>query len=106
MNPENLLCQPLEYPLRLLLLPLKVRAAFKHKTKVWSLTSSSGRTTSTKPFSSDIVSTMLQVFLSPFPGFTKPVPNAFLHPLTILRLNPEPANLDINLAASLLCRQT
>lgn len=81
MTPKNLLCQPLEFPLRLLLLPLKVRAAFKHKTKVWSLTSSSGRTTSTKPFSSDIVSTMGQVF----PGFTKPVPNAFLLPLAILR---------------------
>nr|XP_048289665.1 adhesion G-protein coupled receptor D1 isoform X2 [Myodes glareolus] len=37
------------------LLNSEVRAAFKHKTKVWSLTSSSGRTTSTKPFSSDIV---------------------------------------------------
>ncbi|CAH7247550.1 Adgrd1 [Phodopus roborovskii] len=37
------------------LLNSEVRAAFKHKTKVWSLTSSSARTTNTKPFSSDIV---------------------------------------------------
>lgn len=58
MAPESLLGQLLEFPLRLFLLPLKVRAAFKHKTKVWSLTSSSARTTNTKPFSSDIVSTM------------------------------------------------
>ncbi|KAL6049708.1 hypothetical protein STEG23_021221, partial [Scotinomys teguina] len=36
------------------LLNSEVRAAFKHKTKVWSLTSSSARTTNTKPFSSDI----------------------------------------------------
>uniref|UniRef100_A0A8C6WBB8 Adhesion G-protein coupled receptor D1 n=1 Tax=Nannospalax galili TaxID=1026970 RepID=A0A8C6WBB8_NANGA len=37
------------------LLPSQVRAAFKHKTKVWSLTSSSARTVNTKPFSSDTV---------------------------------------------------
>lgn len=36
-------------------LPSKVRAAFKHKTKVWSLTSSSGRTATAKPFGSDVV---------------------------------------------------
>lgn len=35
---------------------LKVRAAFKHKTKVWSLTSSSIRNINVKPFNSDIVS--------------------------------------------------
>ncbi|KAI4536166.1 hypothetical protein MG293_013558 [Ovis ammon polii] len=34
---------------------LQVRAAFKHKTKVWSLTSSSSRQANVKPFSSDIV---------------------------------------------------
>lgn len=34
----------------------KVRAAFKHKTKVWSLTSSSTRNINVKPFNSDIVS--------------------------------------------------
>nr|XP_045012954.1 adhesion G-protein coupled receptor D1 [Jaculus jaculus] len=37
------------------LLNSEVRAAFKHKTKVWSLTSSSARNANTKPFSSDIV---------------------------------------------------
>ncbi|OCU01960.1 hypothetical protein XELAEV_180077396mg, partial [Xenopus laevis] len=31
-----------------------VRAAFKHKTKVWSLTSSSIRNINVKPFNSDI----------------------------------------------------
>ncbi|VFV31808.1 probable g-protein coupled receptor [Lynx pardinus] len=36
-------------------LPSKVRAAFKHKTKVWTLTSSSNRNTNAKPFSSDIM---------------------------------------------------
>lgn len=35
---------------------LKVRAAFKHKTKVWSLASSSARNTNVKPFNSDLVS--------------------------------------------------
>lgn len=35
-----------------------MRAAFKHKTKVWSLTSSSIRSANAKPFSSDIVSAM------------------------------------------------
>ncbi|XP_010602572.1 adhesion G-protein coupled receptor D1 isoform X3 [Fukomys damarensis] len=35
------------------LLNSEVRAAFKHKTKVWSLTSSSARTVAGKPFSSD-----------------------------------------------------
>lgn len=39
----------------------KVRAAFKHKTKVWSLTSSSTRNINVKPFNSDIVS------IAPFP---------------------------------------
>lgn len=39
-----------------LYLSLKVRAAFKHKTKVWSLTSSSIRNINAKPFNSDIVS--------------------------------------------------
>uniref|UniRef100_A0A8C3LMK0 Adhesion G-protein coupled receptor D1 n=1 Tax=Chrysolophus pictus TaxID=9089 RepID=A0A8C3LMK0_CHRPC len=34
----------------------KVRAAFKHKTKVWSLTSSSTRNINVKPFNSDIMS--------------------------------------------------
>uniref|UniRef100_A0A8D0XFW3 Adhesion G protein-coupled receptor D1 n=1 Tax=Sus scrofa TaxID=9823 RepID=A0A8D0XFW3_PIG len=38
------------------LLNSEVRAAFKHKTKVWSLTSSSTRQANMKPFSSDIVS--------------------------------------------------
>uniref|UniRef100_A0A2K5UX51 Adhesion G-protein coupled receptor D1 n=1 Tax=Macaca fascicularis TaxID=9541 RepID=A0A2K5UX51_MACFA len=38
------------------LLNSEVRAAFKHKTKVWSLTSSSSRTANAKPFHSDIVS--------------------------------------------------
>ncbi|XP_040300059.1 adhesion G-protein coupled receptor D1 isoform X2 [Herpailurus yagouaroundi] len=37
------------------LLNSEVRAAFKHKTKVWTLTSSSNRNTNAKPFSSDIV---------------------------------------------------
>ncbi|XP_032702784.1 adhesion G-protein coupled receptor D1 isoform X2 [Lontra canadensis] len=37
------------------LLNSEVRAAFKHKTKVWSLTSSSIRSANTKPFSSDIM---------------------------------------------------
>uniref|UniRef100_A0A663DRU6 Adhesion G-protein coupled receptor D1 n=1 Tax=Aquila chrysaetos chrysaetos TaxID=223781 RepID=A0A663DRU6_AQUCH len=35
--------------------PPKVRAAFKHKTKVWSLTSSSTRNINVKPFNSDIM---------------------------------------------------
>ncbi|XP_044541329.1 adhesion G-protein coupled receptor D1 [Gracilinanus agilis] len=39
------------------LLNSEVRAAFKHKTKVWSLTSSSIRNINVKPFHSDIVST-------------------------------------------------
>ncbi|TSO88066.1 Adhesion G-protein coupled receptor D1 [Bagarius yarrelli] len=34
---------------------LQVRAAFKHKTKVWSLTSSSIRNINVKPFNSDIM---------------------------------------------------
>ncbi|KAJ7397872.1 hypothetical protein BTVI_131075 [Pitangus sulphuratus] len=34
---------------------LQVRAAFKHKTKVWSLTSSSTRNINVKPFNSDIM---------------------------------------------------
>uniref|UniRef100_A0A8C9JKY2 Adhesion G protein-coupled receptor D1 n=1 Tax=Panthera tigris altaica TaxID=74533 RepID=A0A8C9JKY2_PANTA len=38
------------------LLNSEVRAAFKHKTKVWTLTSSSNRNANAKPFSSDIVS--------------------------------------------------
>uniref|UniRef100_A0A7M4FRA1 Adhesion G-protein coupled receptor D1 n=1 Tax=Crocodylus porosus TaxID=8502 RepID=A0A7M4FRA1_CROPO len=38
-----------------LMLFLKVRAAFKHKTKVWSLTSSSVRNVNVKPFNSDIM---------------------------------------------------
>ncbi|NXE51880.1 AGRD1 protein, partial [Casuarius casuarius] len=38
------------------LLNSEVRAAFKHKTKVWSLTSSSIRNVNVKPFNSDIVS--------------------------------------------------
>uniref|UniRef100_A0A5F9CH66 Adhesion G protein-coupled receptor D1 n=1 Tax=Oryctolagus cuniculus TaxID=9986 RepID=A0A5F9CH66_RABIT len=37
------------------LLNSEVRAAFKHKTKVWSLTGSSGRSGHAKPFSSDIM---------------------------------------------------
>nr|XP_031526069.1 adhesion G-protein coupled receptor D1 [Vicugna pacos] len=37
------------------LLNSEVRAAFKHKTKVWSLTSSSARHANVKPFSSDIM---------------------------------------------------
>ncbi|ELK14243.1 Putative G-protein coupled receptor 133 [Pteropus alecto] len=39
-----------------LLNSLQVRAAFKHKTKVWSLSSSSGRHAHAKPSSSDAVS--------------------------------------------------
>lgn len=42
---------------------LQVRAAFKHKTKVWTLTSSSIRNINVKPFNSDIV--------SPFRDFLK-----------------------------------
>uniref|UniRef100_A0A8C5JLN3 Adhesion G protein-coupled receptor D1 n=1 Tax=Junco hyemalis TaxID=40217 RepID=A0A8C5JLN3_JUNHY len=38
------------------LLNSEVRAAFKHKTKVWSLTSSSTRNINVKPFNSDIMS--------------------------------------------------
>uniref|UniRef100_A0A8V0ZRP0 Adhesion G-protein coupled receptor D1 n=1 Tax=Gallus gallus TaxID=9031 RepID=A0A8V0ZRP0_CHICK len=38
------------------LLNSEVRAAFKHKTKVWSLTSSSARNINVKPFNSDIMS--------------------------------------------------
>uniref|UniRef100_A0A8D2Q4T7 Adhesion G protein-coupled receptor D1 n=1 Tax=Varanus komodoensis TaxID=61221 RepID=A0A8D2Q4T7_VARKO len=37
------------------LLNSEVRAAFKHKTKVWSLTSSSIRNINVKPFNSDII---------------------------------------------------
>uniref|UniRef100_A0A674HNH0 Adhesion G-protein coupled receptor D1 n=1 Tax=Taeniopygia guttata TaxID=59729 RepID=A0A674HNH0_TAEGU len=37
------------------LLNSEVRAAFKHKTKVWSLTSSSARNINVKPFNSDIM---------------------------------------------------
>uniref|UniRef100_A0A8D0BHP3 Adhesion G protein-coupled receptor D1 n=1 Tax=Salvator merianae TaxID=96440 RepID=A0A8D0BHP3_SALMN len=37
------------------LLNSEVRAAFKHKTKVWSLTSSSMRNVNVKPFNSDII---------------------------------------------------
>ncbi|KAK9391509.1 adhesion G-protein coupled receptor D1-like [Crotalus adamanteus] len=37
------------------LLNSEVRAAFKHKTKVWSLTSSSIRNVNVKPFNSDII---------------------------------------------------
>ncbi|XP_049721546.1 adhesion G-protein coupled receptor D1 [Elephas maximus indicus] len=37
------------------LLNSEVRAAFKHKTKIWSLTSSSARSTHAKPFTSDIM---------------------------------------------------
>ncbi|XP_068419425.1 adhesion G-protein coupled receptor D1 isoform X2 [Eschrichtius robustus] len=37
------------------LLNSEVRAAFKHKTKVWSLTSSSTRQANAKPFNSDIM---------------------------------------------------
>uniref|UniRef100_A0ABI7ZVB9 G-protein coupled receptors family 2 profile 2 domain-containing protein n=1 Tax=Felis catus TaxID=9685 RepID=A0ABI7ZVB9_FELCA len=37
------------------LLNSEVRAAFKHKTKVWTLTSSSNRNTNAKPFGSDIM---------------------------------------------------
>ncbi|XP_012513101.1 PREDICTED: probable G-protein coupled receptor 133 [Propithecus coquereli] len=37
------------------LLNSEVRAAFKHKTKVWSLTSSSARSANAKPFHSDIL---------------------------------------------------
>uniref|UniRef100_A0A673VSE4 Adhesion G protein-coupled receptor D1 n=1 Tax=Suricata suricatta TaxID=37032 RepID=A0A673VSE4_SURSU len=37
------------------LLNSEVRAAFKHKTKVWTLTSSSSRNTNAKPFSSDVM---------------------------------------------------
>ncbi|XP_016058606.1 PREDICTED: adhesion G-protein coupled receptor D1 [Miniopterus natalensis] len=36
------------------LLNSEVRAAFKHKTKVWSLTSSSSRNANVKPFGSDV----------------------------------------------------
>ncbi|XP_042528501.1 adhesion G-protein coupled receptor D1 [Dipodomys spectabilis] len=37
------------------LLNSEVRAAFQHKTKVWSLTSSSARNGHVKPFSSDVI---------------------------------------------------
>lgn len=37
------------------LLNSEVRAAFKHKTKVWTLTSSSSRSPNVKPFSSDVM---------------------------------------------------
>ncbi|XP_077015653.1 adhesion G-protein coupled receptor D1 isoform X2 [Tamandua tetradactyla] len=37
------------------LLNSEVRAAFKHKTKVWSLSSTSSRNANMKPFSSDVV---------------------------------------------------
>ncbi|XP_034025316.1 adhesion G-protein coupled receptor D1 [Thalassophryne amazonica] len=37
------------------LLNSEIRAAFKHKTKVWTLTSSSMRNVNAKPFSSDIM---------------------------------------------------
>ncbi|XP_019524466.1 PREDICTED: adhesion G-protein coupled receptor D1 [Hipposideros armiger] len=37
------------------LLNSEVRAAFKHKTKVWTLTSSSSRNPNVKPFSSDVM---------------------------------------------------
>ncbi|PIO39829.1 hypothetical protein AB205_0104260, partial [Aquarana catesbeiana] len=37
------------------LLNSEVRAAFKHKTKVWSLTSSSIRNINVKPFNSDVM---------------------------------------------------
>ncbi|KAM4827405.1 adhesion G-protein coupled receptor D1 isoform 2-T2 [Thomomys bottae] len=37
------------------LLNSEVRAAFQHKAKVWSLTSSSARSGTTKPFSSDVI---------------------------------------------------
>nr|XP_019604370.1 PREDICTED: adhesion G-protein coupled receptor D1 isoform X1 [Rhinolophus sinicus] len=37
------------------LLNSEVRAAFKHKTKVWTLTSSSSRHPNVKPFSSDVI---------------------------------------------------
>ncbi|XP_023576398.1 adhesion G-protein coupled receptor D1 isoform X2 [Octodon degus] len=37
------------------LLNSEVRAAFKHKTKVWSLTGSAARSASGKPFSSDVM---------------------------------------------------
>uniref|UniRef100_A0A7M4FLS7 Adhesion G-protein coupled receptor D1 n=1 Tax=Crocodylus porosus TaxID=8502 RepID=A0A7M4FLS7_CROPO len=48
ISPESLLMYGL-------MLFLKVRAAFKHKTKVWSLTSSSVRNVNVKPFNSDIM---------------------------------------------------
>lgn len=47
------------------ILPSKVRAAFKHKTKVWTLTSSSSRHPNVKPFSSDVVSAAWGVVSSP-----------------------------------------
>uniref|UniRef100_A0A8C6Q408 Adhesion G protein-coupled receptor D1 n=1 Tax=Nothobranchius furzeri TaxID=105023 RepID=A0A8C6Q408_NOTFU len=47
------------------LLNSEVRAAFKHKTKVWSLTSSSIRNINVKPFNSDIVSAGSEMF-SPY----------------------------------------
>ncbi|XP_048199115.1 adhesion G-protein coupled receptor D1 isoform X2 [Perognathus longimembris pacificus] len=40
------------------LLNSEVRAAFQHKTKVWSLTSSSARNGNIKPFSSDVINGM------------------------------------------------
>uniref|UniRef100_A0A8C9TY13 Adhesion G protein-coupled receptor D1 n=1 Tax=Scleropages formosus TaxID=113540 RepID=A0A8C9TY13_SCLFO len=45
------------------LLNSEVRAAFKHKTKVWSLTSSSIRNVNVKPFNSDIVSSREKLLL-------------------------------------------
>lgn len=43
-----------------------MRAAFKYKTKVWSLTSSSIRSANAKPFSSDIVSAVQCRVCTPF----------------------------------------
>lgn len=43
---------------------LQVRAAFKHKTQVWSLTSSSIRNINVKPFNSDIVSVDDKILVS------------------------------------------
>ncbi|KAG8146349.1 hypothetical protein E2320_012702 [Naja naja] len=43
------------------LLNSEVRAAFKHKTKVWSLTSSSIRNINVKAFNSDIIKLTLVV---------------------------------------------
>lgn len=110
MPHQSLLCQLLEFPLSPLLLPLKVRAAFKHKTKVWSLTSSSARTANTKPFSSDTVSKNQILESLPFaPLNLFQLPSSFPSPSSgpwLVCLLTGPAMLAINLVTRLLRRWT